>query len=249
MSNIEIITVTKQNIDSYSPRCFLRPDNPGQIQKNKWVLDRFSEGMTIKLLYIDKKFAGYIEYIPGKHAWRAVDAANYLFIHCIWMYPNKHKDKGYGSLLINESIKEAKDLDLCGVSVVTSDESFMASKDIFEKNGFIIVQEDSPYQLLVKNHKECAPPAFNDYKDELSKYKGLHIVYSQQCPWVNRFMDETKDEINKLGITVTELKTSEEAQHAPSIYTSFSFINDGTLLVDHYISKRRFDTIIKKVLK
>ena len=147
MSNVEIITITKQNINSYPPRCFLKPDNPGQIQKNKWVIDRFSEGMTVKLLYIDKKLSGYIEYIPGNHAWRAVDAKNYLFIHCIWMYPNKYKDQGLGSSLINECIEDAKALDLCGVSVVTSDDSFMASKDIFEKNGFSIVQQDPPFQL------------------------------------------------------------------------------------------------------
>ena len=125
----------------------------------------------------------------------------------------------------------------------------LASKDIFEKNGFSIVQEDSPFQLLVKNNKNCDPPTFQDYKEELKKYKGLHIVHSHQCPWVNRFIEENKDEFDKLGVTVTELKTAEEAQQAPSIYASFSLIKDGKLLVDHYISKRRFDTLIKKVLK
>ena len=249
MSNIQIITITKQNIHSYPPRCFLKPDNPGQIQKNKWVVDRISEGMTVKLLYIDKKLSGYIEYIPGIHAWRAVDAKKYLFIHCIWMYPNKHKDQGLGSRLIKECIDDAKALDLCGVSVVTSDDSFMASKDIFEKNGFTIVQEDSPFQLLANNLKHCDPPSFKDYKEQLKKLKGTHIVYSHQCPWVNRFMHENMDEIKKIGITVTELKNAEDAQHAPSIYASFSLINDGNLLVDHYISKRRFDTLIKKAMK
>lgn len=249
MSNVEIITITKQNINSYPPRCFLKPDNPGQIQKNKWVINRISEGMTVKLLYIDKKLSGYIEYIPGNHAWRAVDAEKYLFVHCIWMYPNKYKDQGLGSRLINECINDAKALDLCGVSVVTSDDSFMASKDIFEKNGFSIVQEDAPFQLLVNNLKRCDPPSFNDYKEQLKKFKGLHIVYSHQCPWVNRFMHENMDEIKKLDIAVTELKNAEDAQHGPSIYASFSLIHDGNLLVDHYISKRRFDTLIKKSLK
>ena len=249
MSHIEIITVTRENINTYSPRCFLKPDNPGQILKNTWVVDRLNEGMKIKLLYTDHKLAGYIEYIPGKHAWRAVDVDNYLFIHCIWMYPNKNKEKGHGSRLIRECIKDVKNLDLCGIAVITSDESFMASKDIFEKNGFQIVQEDNPYQLLVKNRKECDSPSFHDYKNELKKYLGLHIVYSHQCPWVNRFMDEMKDELNKLDITITEIKTAHDAQHAPSVYASFSLIKDGVLLADHYISQRRFDNIMKKMLK
>lgn len=28
---------------------------------------------------------GFIEYLPGEHAWRAVHADGYLFIHCLWV--------------------------------------------------------------------------------------------------------------------------------------------------------------------
>ena len=72
-----------------------------------------------------------------------------------------------------------------------------------KKNGFHAIQEDKPYQLLMKQFKDCKPPSFHNYKEELKKYKGLHIVYSHQCPGVNRFMDEMKDRINELDISIT----------------------------------------------
>jgi hypothetical protein len=53
------------------------------------------------------------------------------------------------------------------------------------------------------------------------------------------------------GITtqVIELKSAKEAQNAPSIYATFNVIYNGTLLVDHYISDRRFQNIINKKIQ
>lgn len=170
----------------------------------------------------------------------------YMLIHCIWISPKKHREQGLGSLLINESINDAKKAELSGVAVVTSSDAFMADKQIFLKNDFTIVEKSPPYSLLVKQFEKKENPTFTAWKTELKKYQGIHIVYSRQCPWVARFIDEMKKRFSELDITITELKTPDEAQHAPSIYTSFNLIYNGKLLVDRYISKRRFENIIKK---
>lgn len=54
MTEVDVIEVNKENIDVYPPRCFLKKDNPGQIQKNQWVLHRLNEGMKIKLVLTKK---------------------------------------------------------------------------------------------------------------------------------------------------------------------------------------------------
>ena len=89
---------------------------------------------------------------------------------------------------------------------------------------------------------------FNDWKTELSRYKGLHIVYSNQCPWVGRFVKDirNKKEYRHLNLEFTELKTAKEAQKAPSPYATFNLIHNGKLLADHYISETRFKNILKK---
>lgn len=189
---------------------------------------------------------GYIEYTPGKFAWRAVNAREYMLIHCIWISPKRYREQGLGSLLINESINDTKKAGLSGVAVVTSSDAFMVDKQIFLKNDFTVVEKSPPYSLLVKQFEKKENPSFTDWKTELIKYQGLHIVYSRQCPWVAQFIDEMKKRFSELDIIITELKTPDEAQHAPSIDTSFNLIYNGKLLVDHYISKRRFENIIKK---
>jgi len=48
-----------------------------------------------------------------------------------------------------------------------------------------------------------------------------------------------------LEIKLTKLKNARQAQDAPSTYTAFNLIYNGKLLVDHYISSRRFLNIIE----
>lgn len=250
-TGVKIVDVNKHNISEYVPTCFLNPMNEGYQTKLGWIKKRFSEGMKIKLLYAgqDKKCNGFIEYIPGEYAWRAVDAKGYLFIHCIWLTPNKNKKKGYGSLLVQECIKDAEKLGKYGVAVMTSEGSFMAGAALFRKNGFKSLAKAAPtYELMVKSIKKGTLPKFKDWEKQLSKCKGLNIVYSNQCPWVARSINELTEIAKKkrLRLKVSELKSAKQAQNAPSPYAVFNLIYDGGILADHYISARRFQNILKR---
>jgi len=252
-SKIKIISVNSENISEYQPVCFLNPKNEGYLKKLEWLKKRFSKGLTIKLLYLEneKKCNGFIECIPGEYAWRAVDARGYMFIHCIWISPNKYKEKRYGSLLVKECLKDAKKEGKYGVAVVTSEGPFMAGKALFLKNGFKSVAKAKPsYELMIKTIKSGPLPNFRDWEKQLSQYQGLNIVYTNQCPWVSRSIKELSEIANKKGLKlkIVELENARQAQDAPSIYTAFNLIYNGKLLADHYISSRRFLNIIEKEL-
>jgi ribosomal protein S18 acetylase RimI-like enzyme len=248
MTSTTIITLNENNIDEYPPVCFLNLKNIGQQMKNTWAKQHLSEGLTIKLLFADdaKKPVGYIEYIPGESAWRAVEAPGYLFIHCIWISPKSLREQGLGSMLVKECVKDAEAQGKLGVCVMVSDGSFMADETLFIKNGFQKIESYPPYSLCVKQVQDGPISRFKDIKTMLSRYKGLHILYSKQCPWVARFMEDMKDRLGELKVTITELTTAKEAQNVPSLYATFTLINGGKVLADHYISARRFENIIKK---
>ena len=252
MPDVIIIDVDENNISKYPPKCFLNSKNEGYQMKLKWLKKRFSEGLKIKLLYLETKCIGFIEYVPGEYAWRAVDAKGYMFIHCIWISPNKHKEKEYGSLLVKECIKDAKKEGKYGVAVVTSEGPFMAGKNLFLKNEFKSIDSAKPsFELMVKIFKKGPLPKFNDWEKQLRKYKGLNIIYANQCPWVARSIKELRETAKKNGLKlkVIELKNAEQTQNAPSIYAVFNLIFNGKLLIDHYISNTRFLNIINKEIK
>jgi hypothetical protein len=252
-SQTEIITLSPENCAVYGCPCFLNPKNEGHLKKLQWLQGRFSEDLTIKHLFIEgeKRPIGFIEYVLGEYAWRAVDASGYLFIHCIWINPNKYKEKGNGSLLVKECINDASKEGRYGVAVVTSGGPFIASKELFLKNGFEIVEKAEGYELLVKKLKEGPTPKFNDWEQQLNNYQGLNIIYSNQCPWVARSIPELAEiaSQNNLELKITELKTAKQAQNAPSIYSVFNLIYNGKLITDHYVSNTRFLNILRKELR
>lgn len=199
-----------------------------------------------------KKAVGFIEYIPGEYAWRAVDAKDYMFIHCIWITPNKNKNQGLAGMLIEECFRDVREQDRTGAAVIASEGPFMTGRDLFIKYGFETAETAKPsFSLMHKNVKDGLPPGFMDWKGHLAEYDGLNIVYSNQCPWVARSITELQEAASEynLDIKITEMKTAEEAQNGPSIYSVFNLIYDGKLLSDHYISTTRFKNIIAKELK
>ena len=90
---------------------------------------------------------------------------------------------------------------------------------------------------------------FRDGKGKpLAKYQGLNIVYSAQCPMLPKSVNDLSQMASEHGLElkVTVLNSAQEAQNAPSYYGVFNLVWNGRLLADHYVSKGRFKSILKK---
>ena len=167
----------------------LRPQagrTEGHRRKCDWLKKRYAEGLRFKVLR-SREFGdiGVIEYAPGSHAWRPVEAEGYFVIHCL-MVNRKHKGKGLGMLLLDSCLRDAKKSKCRGVAVVTSSDALMARRDLFIKAGFTPVDSSPPYELLVKKFKATAPdPRFIVDRERVLKRhtKGLTILAADQCPY------------------------------------------------------------------
>ena len=247
-----IIEVNADNLKDHPQAiCFINPKHPFYHKKVEWLEEQFKMGLKIKLLYLEgeKNPVGFIEYVPGEFCWRPVQTKGYMFIHCLWTNGKKYQHQGLGNVLIDEVEKDAQKMS--GVAVVTSDKSFMATREIFLKKGYGVVQELGKEQLLVKSFKEDTLPAINTEALNPSKYEGLTMIYSCQCPWIARFMEEVKPVLKEKGLNpeIIELRTPKDAQNAPSLYGVFNLIHNGKLLADRNISITRFINIVKKDIK
>jgi GNAT superfamily N-acetyltransferase len=257
MEKIEIIDTNPDNICEYGFCGYKNVKQEGYRRKIDWLKLRFSEGMKFKVLYSAKDGSvGFIEYVPGKYTWRAVDSSGYMVIHCIAIMSRKYRGKRYGALLLEECIKDARKGKMHGTAVVTRKGTWMAGKELFLKNGFEVVDEAPPdFELLVKEFKKNAPPPKfrGDWGKRLNEYsKGLIIIRSDQCPYVAKAIREIRETAQtKYGMKakIIELKNSKDAQNAPSPFAIFSMIYNGKLVADHPISNTRFLNIMNKELK
>jgi hypothetical protein len=200
----------------------------------------------------DEGAVGYIEYTPGEHTWRPIEAPGYLTIHCIMIYRRKYKEAGYGSMLLEECLKDAKNKKVNGVAAVTSGGTWMAGRGLFVRHGFVSVETAPPsFDLMVKKMRNGPLPRFRGGWEKTARRcgKGLTIIRSDQCPCIAKCADEVADAAKELGIEVRirQLKTGKQARNVPSPYGIFNLVYDGHLIADHPISKTRFLSIMKRV--
>lgn len=253
MKGIGIINVNPQNVEKETLFCIKDLLNPGFKCKQEWFAKRYEEGLRINILKDhEDQMIGFIEYVPASKAWRPVRANGYMFIHCMYIYPNKNKKKGYGSYLIEIVEKEAKKNGMDGVCVISSKGSWMTDKRIFEKNGYALLDKKGRFDLLAKKWSNSPEePSFIDWSIKQPKYRGWHLLYSDQCPWHDKsvkVLSEIAKEYN-IDLQIQKIKTVEEAKEAPSGFGVFSLLHDGQLLEDHYLSATRFKNILKKELQ
>ena len=237
--SVKIIDVNSENVDKVGFFCRMsKMKTEGNQRKLAWLKKRFNEGLKIKMLELPER--GFIEYIPGEFAWRAVDAKGYMFIHCLWVV-GKSKGKGFGDVLLSESIKDAEKQKMNGVAALVSDDNWMANKKIFFKNGFEIVDVAEPsFHLLVKKFKKADNPKFiNNWDQNLAKHKkGITVFFTDQCP----YLDDATQTIKKyaaeksIAFKLIEFKSAKEVrENSPSPHGTFNIVFNGKLLSYYYL--------------
>jgi len=240
---MNIIEVNKENVSENGFFCYMsKTRSEGYQRKLKWLNDRFDEGLKIKMLDLKQGGRGFIEYIPGEFAWRPVNAKGYTFIHCIWV-AGKSRGKGYATLLLNECVKDAKKTGMKGVAVVTSEGNWLIGKKFFSKHGFESVDQYPPFELMAKKFDGAPSPSFSgDFAERLREYgKGLAVIRSGQCPYIDAAVKAALDAAEELGIRakVVELKSSEDVRRlSPSPYGVFNIVYDGKLVSYHSLAKK-----------
>ncbi|HSB66604.1 MAG TPA: hypothetical protein VLD65_08490, partial [Anaerolineales bacterium] len=189
----------------------------------------------LKIIYEGSRSAGFIEYAPGEVAWRVVQAAGYLVIHCMWVV-GSGKGKGYGWRLLDLLLSEAESMGMYGVAVVSSSSTWLARKGFFLQHGFEVVDQAPPsFELLVKRFGQGPLPSFpTDWENRLQRLpQDLVVYHSGQCPYHAMFVSSLANAAHQLSLPfkAVELKSSWETRSlSPSAYGVFGVVYNGQLL-------------------
>ena len=252
----KIIDINEKNIEEQEMFCKKTKKNfKGYQSKLNWIKERFKEGLRYKLLLVkegNKEISrGMIEYIPGEYNWRGIQADGWMVIHCIWVV-GKHKQKGYGSKLLEYAINDTKKAGMYGVVGMTADKGgWLPNKKLYENLGFEKVDDMNPYfklyaKILTKN---VPMPKFYPISEEKKKRyeRGITIFYSDQCPYIVDLVDELADEPNWKKINVIKLNNCKEAQQTGIYpYGTYCILCNGNIsLYIHSIKKEILEILNK----
>jgi L-amino acid N-acyltransferase YncA len=238
-----LLSVTPDNLAATGFFCMQsKQATDGYRRKQAWLRQRLAEGMQFKMLQSEGR--GFIEYIPGELAWRALHAPGYMVIHCLWVI-GQGKGRGFGSFMLADCVNAARKAGMRGVAMVTSSGNWLAGEELLLKRGFSVVDEAPPgFKLLALQFKPGPLPTLpKDWTKRCARWgKGLVVVRTDQCPYLDRCASDMRELAAERGLTFREVHLPDAATVqavSPSPYGVFAILHEGRLLSYHPLLKKQ----------
>jgi len=244
---MNIITITQDNIDREHIGCAIA-DKKGETcvsSKKAWMKAAFAEGLAFKRL--DARGKVLIEYIPAENAWCPLDADGYMHINCLWV-SGSFQGKGLANRLLEACIQDAKAQGKRGLTVVASEKkrSFLPDSGYLKHKGFAIADTAPPYFVLyfLPFADGMPAPKFKDCA-KLGRIgqKGMVLYYTNQCPHTDKYAPLIKELAGQRGadVQLIKIETKEQAQSAPTPFTTYSFFDDGQFVTHEILGPAKFE--------
>lgn len=247
---MDIISVTKENIEKEHICCAISNNKDCQVSSKKsWLNKRFEDGLVFKKCNVRGKC--FIEYIPAEMAWSPINANDYMFINCFWV-SGKFKGQGNANLLLEECIRDSKEKGKKGLIVLSSKKKmpFLSDPDFLKYKGFKLADKASPYfeLLYLPFNSDSYKPSFKENViNPRVEEEGFILFYTHQCPFTAKYVPIIEEFANNKGIQFKTvlLDTREQAQNAPSPFTSYSLFYNGKFITNEILSIKKFEKIIE----
>ena len=245
---MELVKLTHENIEKEHICCAISSKDMQAISKKDWLKGRLDEG----LVFLKGNVRGkcFIEYIPAEYAWAPIQAEGYMYIDCLWV-SGQFKGHGYANLLLDACIRDSKTKGKKGLVILSSKKKmgFLSDPKFMSYKGFLTVDTAEPYfELMFLPFAENGPrPRFRDsVRGQKTMPGGFVLYYTNQCPFTAKYVpileDMAKD--RKVEFRAVHIKDREDAQNAPSPFTTFSLFYDGQFVTHEILSEKKFEKIL-----
>lgn len=248
---MEWIRITPENLQREHICCAIANDNDVQVTSKKaWIKARLDDG----LVFLKGNVRGkcFIEYLPAENAWAPIKAEGYMYIDCLWV-SGQFKEHGYATELLHACVDESKAQGKKGLVILSSKKKmgFLSDRKFMEYHGFRTADTAPPYfELLYLPFDECAEkPLFRDCVKETRHADMSHdfmLYYSDQCPFTAKYVPllQAVAAGRNADLQAVHICTREQAQSAPSPFTTFSLFYRGELVTHEILSEKKFEAIL-----
>lgn len=246
---MELIKVRHDNLEQEHICCAIANQKDAQVMSKKsWLKERLDEG----LVFLKCKVRGkcFIEYIPAEYAWIPIDANGYMYIDCLWV-SGRFKGHGYSNLLLNKCIEDSREKGKEGLIILSSKKKmgFLSDAEYMKYQGFETVDTASPYfeLMCLAFNKDSHKPCFkNTVKENKNMKKGFTLYYTHQCPFTAKYVPLLREmaQGRNIDFQVVHIQTREEAQNAPTPFTTFSLFYNGKFVTHEILSEKKFEKIL-----
>lgn len=249
---MDFITVTSENLEREHICCAISNNKDCQVTaKKSWLADRFADGLVFRKA--DARGKCFIEYLPAERAWAPIEAEGYLHINCLWV-SGQLAGHGYANELLDFCIEDAKAQSRTGLTILSSKKKapYLSDPKYLRHRGFQLADAAEPaYELLyLPFDEEAERPRFKAHvKKPRIDAEGLVLYYAFQCPFTAKYVPLVKDIAESRGVPLQTIRfeTADEAQAAPTPFTSYSLFYDGALVTHEVQSPKKFEKLLDEL--
>lgn len=249
---MDIITITKDNLEQEHICCALSGNKDCQVASKKaWMRERFDDGLVFKKGNVRGKC--FIEYIPAENAWVPIKAEGYMFINCFWV-SGQLKGQGNANLLLQACIEDSRQKGKKGLVILSSTKKrpFLSDRDFLRYKGFKEADTAAPYfeLLYLPFDEEALMPGFKEHvKIPETEDAGFVLYYTHQCPFTAKYVPLIENIAKGRSVEFKSIfiETREQAQNAPTPFTTYSLFYRGRFLTNEILSEKKFEKIIDEM--
>ena len=247
---MEYIKVTKDNLENEHICCAISNNKDIQVSSKKaWLSDRFEDGLVF--LKSVERGKCFIEYIPAEYAWNPIDAEGYMYINCLWV-SGSFKGHGYSNDLLGACIADSKEKGKKGLCILSSQKKkpFLADPKYLRYKGFEVADEsENGIQLwYLPFEKNAVKPSFKSCaKKPHVEENGYVLYYTNQCPFNAKYVPivEKTAEENGIPFRAVHIDSLEEAQSAPTPFTTYAIFFNGDYITNEQMNDKKFLKLVK----
>lgn len=246
---VELVKLTQDNIEQEHICCAIANNKDIQVMSKKaWLKQRLDEG----LVFLKGNVRGkcFIEYIPAEYAWIPIEAKDYMYIDCLWV-SGQFKGHGYSTLLLDECIKDSREKGKKGLVVLSAKKKvgFLSDPKYLKYKGFETADTAAPYfelQYLPFEKNSEIPRFKNTVRERENLPMGFRLYYSHQCPFTAKYVPLLEKMAEERGVAfeTVHLQSREQAQNAPTPFTTFSLFYNRELVTHEILSQAKFKKIL-----
>ena len=128
---------------------------------------------------------------------------------------------------------------------------YLSDPDFLRYKGFQLADTAMPYYelLYLPFDKTSGKPQFREQvKTPQSEQKGFVLYYSHQCPFTAKYVPLIESLAKDKGVPFQTIRfeSKDQAQNAPSPFTTYSLFYNGTFLTNEILSEKKFEKILSE---
>lgn len=246
----DFVNLTKENLANEHVCCIIRSKKPhkGIDAKKEWLSERLDEGHVFRKL--NEKATVFIEYAPLETAWVPIIGDNYYYVYCLWV-SGSHKGKGYGNLLMEYCLADAKAKGKSGICMLGAkkQKAWLSDQSFVKRFGFKVVDTtDNDYELLALSFDGTMPKFSPSVKNNKIESKELIIYYDMQCPYVYQSIEMIKQycEMNEVPVSLIQVDTLQKAKELPFVFNNWAVFYKGNFETVNLLDIAYLKRILKK---